>query len=86
MADVTRWDHVITPVLGRTAPTASRGEVIDHLRRASYELRRRDCAIPTFISSRALILFHFPRFWVTKAPESWKRWVRKSAQSSRAIT
>lgn len=42
MADVTRWDHVITPVLGRTAPTASRGEVIDHLRRASYELRRRD--------------------------------------------
>lgn len=42
MGDTTRWDHVVTPVLGRTAPGASREEVVAHLRRASTELRRRD--------------------------------------------
>ena len=41
MADTSKWGY-LTPTLGRIGRDRPRAEVIDHLRRAATELRRRD--------------------------------------------
>lgn len=41
MSDTSKWDFV-TPTLGRIGKDRSRAEVVAHLKRAGYELRRRD--------------------------------------------
>lgn len=42
MADTSRWDHVVTPAIGRIPRDLPRAEVIARLAEASKELRRRD--------------------------------------------